>query len=87
MLLGLPSATAYPGPEAAWLVASTWNKGLAHQRFGRHSLATQFMEAALQLLPLARDSFEDKVEAMAAELQRQQALVQGQLGTGIVEVQ
>jgi hypothetical protein len=36
------------------------------------------MEAALQLLPLARDSFGEKEEAMRAELQRQQALAQGQ---------
>ena len=50
LLADLP-AGSYPAKEVQWLVCTCYNRGCQHGKFGRIQQATQFIQAALDLLP------------------------------------
>lgn len=44
---------AFPPREAAWLVTTCFNRGCQHAKFFRFTQASDFMRAAMDLLPFA----------------------------------
>lgn len=48
-------AGRYPPQEAAWLVTTCFNRGCQHAKFCRFATASDFMHAALGLLPFCQE--------------------------------
>ena len=54
LLKDVPSGK-YPPKEVSWLVATCFNQGCQHAKFGRNSSAVTFMETAIALLEFCPD--------------------------------
>lgn len=71
-------ATSYPSDEAAWLVTTAFNRGVAHHRMLRYTQAKSMFEMARSILPHALRS-DPKLERLHDRIEEAMRIVQTEL--------